>query len=593
MKSILDKQYLENLFNYSNVPIIIWDRAHIITRFNTAFEKLIGRKEEDVVGKSIELLFPESLMNATMQHIKSTETGFHLIDTEIKIIHQNGFINTVIWNSAPIWGVDEKTLIATIAQGQDITFSGIPKLKETEAALNQSERNMNSFVNDSLLCIYFFNTETKKIIYANPFFCQLLGYTPEEIETLKIYDFLNHSKESVDSFVNHVIETKQRNIGERQWKKKNGKVIDMFVNASYGDHANSKIIYISAQDISERKRADKLLVESEARLKRGELVAKFGNWKLDLQQQQMYSSEGSRKIYGVDKNELSFGVVKKFPLPEYRQKLDDTLTALIAEGKPYDLEFKIKRANDGSLVDVHSIAEYDPTTKTVFGVLQDITDRKKAQLEVIESEKKFRSVIQTAKDSIVLANEIGEIIFWNHFAEKIFGYKKNEILGKPFSFIIPGRHSAEHLKKFEQHVSTNQTMVKDKIIELYGLKKNGTEFPVELSLSNWTNGNEKFYCGIIRDITERKNAEEEQNAYIKKLSEIAFLQSHQVRSPIASLLGLISLFNFDNPTDPMNSEVLSRVKIVAKKLDDVIQEIVKKTSSIEQNTGKERHVEKN
>jgi len=579
MKNQLDKQYLENLFNYSNVPIIVWDREYKITRFNTAFEELTGRKAGETLGKPIELLFPESMVDGSMQLIRRTETGHHLINTEINIIHQTGSVHTIIWNSAPVWGADGKTLIATIAQGQDITkckqaeemlaqlnqqkdlilssvaegvlgldlqgrhtfvnsvaakmlgyetqeliglpshsiwhhtkadgssypqeecpiyeafrdgkvhrgsedvfwkkdgtsfpvdyasmpiyeqgklmgavvtFTDITERRNTEAALNQSERNMKSFVNDSLLCIYFFNTETKKIIYANPSFCKLLSYSPEEIETLTIYDFLNHAKESVDSFVNHVIETKKRNIGERQWKRKDGKVIDMFVNASYGDHNNSKIIYISAQDISERKKVEKSLVESEARLKRGELIAKFGNWKLDIDRQLIFSSDGSRKIYGADQIELSLAAVKKCALPEYREKMDNALMDLISHQKPYDVEYKIKRVNDETIVDIHSIAEYDTATKTVFGTIQDIT--------------------------------------------------------------------------------------------------------------------------------ERKNAEAKQIAYIKKLSEIAFLQSHQVRSPIASLLGLINLFNFDNPCDPLNSEVLSRVKITAKNLDKVIQEIVKNTSSIE------------
>ncbi len=707
MKSQLDNQYFNNLFTYSNVPIIIWDADFKITRFNIAFEKLTGRKEESVIGKSIELLFPESLASTTMEIIRMTQTGEHLEDNEIEIIHVNGSVNTLIWNSAQVLDVDNNTPFATIAQGRNITkrkqverklaqlnqqkdlildsvaegilgldlngnhtfvnpvaakmlgyeqeeliglyshgiwhhtkadgrnyppedcpiyqafrdgkvhrgvndvfwkkdgssfpvqfasmpifeqgllvgavvtFTDITERKQIEEALNQSEQNMKSFVNDSLLCIYFFNTETKKIIYANPSFCTLLGYLPEEIDTLTIYNFLNHTIESVDAFVNQVVQTKQRNIGERQWKRKDGKLIDMFVNASHGDHNASKIIYISAQDISERKKTEKELVESEARLSQGELVAKFGNWELDLEHQVMYSSAGAVKIYGADKYELSFKTVKKFPLHEYREKLDEALIDLIAQRKSYDVEFKIKRGNDGVIVDVHSIAEYDPETKTVFGILQDITERKKAQQEIIESEKKFRSVIQSAKDSIILANGKGEIIFWNYFAEKTFGYSADEVLGKPLTIIMHQRYHSSHLQKFGLHASSNQELLNDKRIELYGLNKNGTEFPIELSISHWTNGTERFYCGIIRDVTERKKAEEKQDTYIKKLSEIAFLQGHQVRRPVASLLGLASLFVFDNPSDPINSEVLSRVEIATRELDKVIKEIVKKTNEIE------------
>ena len=713
MKNIQDKQYFENLLRYSNVPIIIWDKDLIITHYNAAFEKLTGRKAEAGIGKSIEIFFPESMVNTTMQLIKRVQAGERLEDTEVDIIHENGFVNTVIWNFSPVLAGDEKTQVATIAQGQDITmrkrvegelvhlnqqkelilssvaegvlgldlegrhtfvnpvaakmlgykpeeliglpshsiwhhtradgshypheecpiyaafndgkvhrgsddvfwkkdgksfpvefasmpiyeqnqligavvtFTDITERRKIEEALNKSEQSMKSFVNDSLLCIYFFNTETKKIIYANPSFCHLLGYLPDDIETLTIYDFLNHTKESVDSFVNHVIETKKRNIGERQWKRRDGKVIDMFVNASYGDHNDSKIIYISAQDISERKQAEKALQKSERFLKESQKVSKIGSYVLDVLTEKWKCTEELSRILGFSENqEYTVSDWVSVIHPEHNKMMADYFELeVIGKKTRFDKEYIIinQKTKEEHWVNGIGELEFDSNNVPVrmIGTIQDITERKKAQQEIIESEKKFKSVLQSAKDSIVLANKKGEIIFWNHFAEKIFGYKENEVLGKPLSLIMPERPNVSHLQKFSDHVSTDQILVKDKIIELSGLKKNGDEFPIELSLSHWSNENEKFYCGIIRDITERKNAEEEQSAYIKKLSEIAFLQSHQVRSPIASLLGLINLFNFDKPSDPINSEVLSRVEIVAKKLDEVIQEIVKKTSSIE------------
>src|ERR1035437_3878354 len=167
---------------------------------------------------------------------------------------------------------------------------------------NHTGQSMEAFVNDSLLSIYFFNTETKKITYANPAFCQLLGYLLEEIDTLTIYDFLNHTKESVDSFVSHVTRTKQRNIGERQWIRKDGKVIDIFVNASHGDHNDSKIIYISAQDITEQKKMKNELQKNEYFLNESQKVSKIGSYVLYISLGKWKCTEGLGRIFGYSEN---------------------------------------------------------------------------------------------------------------------------------------------------------------------------------------------------------------------------------------------------------------------------------------------------
>ena len=114
-------QYLDNLFNYANAPIIVWDPQFRITRFNHAFESLTGRRADEVVGESLEILFPPTLVESSMERIAETLRGERWEAVEIRILHVDGSERTVLWNSAAIFGPDGKTLMATIAQGQDIT----------------------------------------------------------------------------------------------------------------------------------------------------------------------------------------------------------------------------------------------------------------------------------------------------------------------------------------------------------------------------------------------------------------------------------------------------------------------------------------
>ncbi len=114
-------QYLTNLIDYANAPIMVWDPRFRITLFNHAFEHLTGRKAKEVIGHHLEILLPENYLSPAMDLIQKTSEGERWESVEIPILHKKGAIRTVLWNSAAIFGSDGKTIVATIAQGQDIT----------------------------------------------------------------------------------------------------------------------------------------------------------------------------------------------------------------------------------------------------------------------------------------------------------------------------------------------------------------------------------------------------------------------------------------------------------------------------------------
>ncbi len=132
------RDYLDNLFNYANAPIIVWNPGLEITRFNHAFERLTGRSEKEVLGKKLGILFPEDSRDATMKLIHKTAPGKHWEVVEIPIQHIDGSVRTILWNSATLFAPDDKTPIATIAQGQDIT-----ERKQAEEALRESQNDLN------------------------------------------------------------------------------------------------------------------------------------------------------------------------------------------------------------------------------------------------------------------------------------------------------------------------------------------------------------------------------------------------------------------------------------------------------------------
>jgi len=143
------KEYLDNLITYANAPIIVWDPQFRITLFNRASEHLTGRKAKEVLGKPLEILLPENYMTPAMDLIKKTTEGERWDSVEIPIFHKKGGIRTVLWNSASIFGTDGKTIVSTIAQGQDITDR---KKIESEYKMRASEyAKMNVVLEEEIL----------------------------------------------------------------------------------------------------------------------------------------------------------------------------------------------------------------------------------------------------------------------------------------------------------------------------------------------------------------------------------------------------------------------------------------------------------
>lgn len=123
------------------------------------------------------------------------------------------------------------------------------------------------------------------------------------------------------------------------------------------------------------------------------------------------------------------------------------------------------------------------------------------------SEDRFREVVQTAPDAIVLADDEGHILSWNSAAERLFGYSAEEVLGQSLTMIMPERYRASHQRALDRVRLTGDLRLKGAIVTMHGLHKDGREFPIEMSLSSWISGGRRVHCGIARDITARKAAE--------------------------------------------------------------------------------------
>lgn len=259
----------------------------------------------------------------------------------------------------------------------------ISRINPVQNLLQNDEEKYKVFI--ELAADSFFQGDKEgNFIEVNHAATNLTGYKREELLKMNMKDLF--SKENLEAKPLRYDLLRKGDIATnvRSITRKNGARITVEMNSRMLPDGTFQSIF---RDITERMKAQEALKESEFRLARAEKVAKIGNWKIILDTKILIGSEGAGIIYGLEDSQIKLEEVQKIPLPEYREKLDIALYNLICADVPYDLEFKIRRPNDGKIVDIHSIAQYDKENRIVYGVIQDITERKMIEEALIVSKE--------------------------------------------------------------------------------------------------------------------------------------------------------------------------------------------------------------
>jgi PAS domain S-box-containing protein len=192
--------------------------------------------------------------------------------------------------------------------------------------------------------------------------------------------------------------------------------------------------------------------------------------------------------------------------------------------------------------------------------------------ELRSSELRFRAVVQSAADAIILADENARIAGWNAGAEAIFYYSEEEVLGSSIEILMPESYIDAHRAGLERFRTTGRSQIIGKTIEFEGVRKDGTVFPLELSLASWRNGDGIMFTAIIRDITDRKRNEElrrakeaAEEANRAKSSFVARM-SHELRTPLHAIIGFTNLMlqNKGRNLTEQEQDFLGRILLNAK-----------------------------
>ncbi|PJZ45845.1 PAS domain S-box protein [Leptospira brenneri] len=292
----------------------------------------------------------------------------------------------------------------------------------------------------------------------------------------------------------------------------------------------------------------------------------------------------------------------------YNQNLQDTILAysgkILKAGDNY-LEFLNKedtivfldmfqRCINGETVTIERIEELNqipvwfefklnPTydkDKNLLGIClrgKDIDTRKKMQMAHSESEEKFRNLIESAPNSILIVDTSGKIVHCNIETENTFGYHKEELINQSVELLVPLRYRSGHDHLVSGYVQAPRPMRIGKNQVTSAIRKDGKEIFVEISLNSFEVNKTNYVSAIIVDITEKIQIETKIKEQIQELKEIARIQSHEIRRPLANILGLLELLE-SKMTEEKRNEIHSYLRKSANDLDELVYDIVKRSS---------------
>ena len=493
------KAHFEYVVKYANDIILLEDEnLNIVEANEKAVEQYQYSIDELRKLKLTDLTMPASKEFVEAKLLEAEEKGGAISEGLHKRKDGTTFYAE---GSARIIKIDGKKFYHQIIR--DVT-----ERKKAEEALRESEERFRTTLystGDAIIttdvsgCITHLNRSAEV----------LTGWTEDEAKGKPIKEvfviFNEDTMQEVESPVEKVLSTEMVVMLSNHTilKSKDGKEIPIGDSGApiKNEKGEIKGVVLVFRDQSKERAAQKAIAESEARLIRAELTSKTGNWEFHLDDKIMIASKGAAKIYGVDWNEMEYAVVKNVPLPEYRSMMDKALKNLIEENEPYDIEFKIKKVDTGEIKDIHSVAEYDKENRILFGIIQDITERKKLE----QSRFQLLNIVEKSLNEIyVFDSQTLKFEYVNNCALQNLGYSFKEM-----SSLTPVDIKPEYTDEtFRQAVETLIKGENEKLVfETFHRRKNGTDYPVEVHLQLNKLENKSVFFAIINDITERKQAE--------------------------------------------------------------------------------------
>jgi two-component system sensor kinase FixL len=290
-------------------------------------------------------------------------------------------------------------------------------------------------------------------------------------------------------------------------------------------------------------------------------------------------NRGAQALFGYTEEEvLGQSVRLLMPSPD-REQHDTYITRYLATGEARIIGIGREvsgRRRDGTVFPVHlSVREMRIGGERKFtGVLRDLTGHAHLQDALGASEARWRAIVDSAVDGIIVIDAHGRIEAFNHAAVRLFGYTAEEVMGRNVSMLMPSPYHEEHDGYLARYLATGQPTVIGKGREVRGRRKNGETFPVHLAVGEITINGDRKFTGILHDLSARVRMEaqlREQEA-LARIGEMAAVVAHEVKNPLAGIRGAMQVLRprLRDGDSPVIDEIVARIDA----LDQMMKELL-------------------
>lgn len=503
------------------------------TDVNSAGCAMLGYTREEIIGRSILDLIPAEEAGRLKREKEQLETGATVV-SEWRLRRKDGAYLPV--------EVSAKILPDGRWQG---FVRDISERKRTEEQLRRIQERYDLALQGADLGAWDWNVKTGEVVF-NDRWAEMRGYRLDEVKphvdswaNAVHPDDMPRVKQALDDHFSglaphyeaeHRVRTKS---GEWLWILDRGRVFKR------DEHGAPLRMLGTELDITAQKDLEKELQEKNADLDRAQAVAQVGSWRLDIHKNELRWSDENYRIFGVPRGTpMTYEGFLACVHPADREYVDRIWKAGL-RGEPYDIEHRLLVDGQTKWVREKADLEFDEEGRLLggIGITHDLTTRRRLEEALRLSEAKSSGILAISADAIVSIDANRRITLFNEGAEKIFGWRKAEAMGQPIDILIPERFRTDHMRRLDVFAAGPHTAGRmgGPAGGIFGLRKNGEEFPADAAISNFEVSGTRILTVSIRDMTEQKRLESELRRALQTRDEVLGIVAHDLRNPLHSI----------------------------------------------------------
>jgi PAS domain S-box-containing protein len=486
---------------------------------------------------------------------------------DCRIVRPNGEARTIhAEGEVAVGGDGTPTRMAGVAH--DIT-----EQVEAERELLRANERYRSLVERIPLVTYVdLLDEYSTNIYSSPQIKEMLGYTAEEwMSDSDLFREILHPEDRDRVLAAFAYEEGDKDELEYRVFARDGRLVwlrDEFVVVK-GEDGELRVEGFLL-DVTGRKRAEEQLRESEARFRTMFQSAPTGVVLVDPERRILVANPAFHDLLGYEDGELVGASFVELTYEEDEAASREIIPGLSA-GQTIAFEKRYVR-KDGSVVwasvTAAPVRNESGELRYAIGIIEDVTARRRAEQELLEGTERYAALIETARDAFVSIDEQSVIVDWNRQAERIFGWPREEAIGRKMpDLIMPPEHRQAHMNGLQRFLETGEAVLMDSPLELTARRRDGSAFPLELTVWPTRTGDTYHFNAFARDLTEQRALEEQlqQAQKMEAIGRLAGGVAHDFNNLLLAIRGYSELALGD--LDGENAEAKRSIERIGEAAD--------------------------